>query len=195
MPLTGKIINARAETVGSFVADTDSITVQMIDPELQRTLEEGMQRTWLADARRRLPRAFQARPPGMSEAEFRNLTDLADEAEKARVLRVRISQVQDRFGDDFGTHYGNGLADIWREIDDIGSLRVQRAGLNKAYGLHSPHEFGATSFEQYLITPDVLEANNLEVFNFFENYYKEGVFKRYIDYLRGLEDAIKRKDH
>ncbi len=41
----------------------------------------------------------------------------------------------------------------------------------------------------------MLEANNLEVFNFFENYYKEGVFKRYIDYLRGLEDAIKRKDH
>jgi len=50
MPVAGKITDAMVKIVGSFVADTDSITVQMIDPELQRTLEEGMHRTWRADA-------------------------------------------------------------------------------------------------------------------------------------------------
>jgi len=50
MAVTGKITDARVKTVGSFVADTDSITVQMIDPELQRMLEQAMKKTWLADA-------------------------------------------------------------------------------------------------------------------------------------------------
>ena len=50
MSVTGKITDATVKIVGSFVADKDSITVQMIDPELQRTLEEGMKGTWLADA-------------------------------------------------------------------------------------------------------------------------------------------------
>ncbi len=59
MAVTGKITDAMAKIVGSFVADQDSITVEMKDAELQRTLEEGMQRTWLADA---------SAPPGATGA-------------------------------------------------------------------------------------------------------------------------------
>ncbi len=59
MPVAGKITDAMAKIVGSFVADQESITVEMKDAELQRTLEEGMQRTWLADA---------SAPPGATGA-------------------------------------------------------------------------------------------------------------------------------
>ncbi len=59
MPVAGKITDAMVKIVGSFVADTDSITVQMIDPELQRMLEQAMEKTWLADA---------SAPPGATGA-------------------------------------------------------------------------------------------------------------------------------
>ncbi len=49
MPVAGKITDAMAKIVGSFVADTDSITVQMIDPELQRTLDSALKQQWHTD--------------------------------------------------------------------------------------------------------------------------------------------------
>jgi len=50
MAVTGKITDNMAKIVGSFVADQDSIIVEMKDAELQRTLEQAMKKTWRADA-------------------------------------------------------------------------------------------------------------------------------------------------
>lgn len=49
MPLRGKIINARDKIIGSFVADDSSITVDMKDPEVQRTLDSALKQEWFTD--------------------------------------------------------------------------------------------------------------------------------------------------
>ena len=49
MPLRGSIVNARNKIIGSFVADQSSITVDMKDPELQRTLDSALKQEWHTD--------------------------------------------------------------------------------------------------------------------------------------------------
>lgn len=120
---------------------------------------------------------------------------LIDEGEKARILRVRIGAAQEEFGVDFGNSYRSGLADIWEEIGDLSSWRSEASGMKKAYGLHSPHEFGSTNFELYVTAPTSLASRNKELFDFFDNFYKEGVFKRIVDYIREIGDAFQRQNH
>ncbi len=49
MPLRGKITDARNKIIGSFAADDSSITVDMKDPELQRTLDSALKQQWHTD--------------------------------------------------------------------------------------------------------------------------------------------------
>ena len=49
MSLRGRITDARNKIVGSFSADESSITVDMKDPELQRTLDRALKQEWFAD--------------------------------------------------------------------------------------------------------------------------------------------------
>jgi len=49
MSLRGRITDAKNKIVGSFSADESSITVDMKDPELQRTLDSALKREWHAD--------------------------------------------------------------------------------------------------------------------------------------------------
>jgi len=142
------------------------------------------------EAERRL-----TRPEGLSVTERFDLDNQVKEGARARVARAGIAVQQETFGSDFGNNYESGLAREWVEIEEIKSFRTDEVGIRRGYALHSPHEFGATSFEQYLMRPETLKATNLETFNFIDNYYKEGVFKRYVDYLRELKDVIKRNDH
>ena len=118
-----------------------------------------------------------------------------DQGEKARILRVRIGAAQEEFGIDFGNSYKSGLADIWEEVGDLSSFRSEASGMKKAYGLHSPHEFGSTNFELYVTAPNSLATRNKELFDFFDNFYKEGVFKRIVDYIREIGDAFQRQNH
>lgn len=49
MPFKGKITNAKNKIVGSFRADKDSITVDMKESDLQRTLNKALKQKWLVD--------------------------------------------------------------------------------------------------------------------------------------------------
>lgn len=140
-------------------------------------------------------RRFGAGVIGLPGTEIDDLRERVKQGARARVTRASMAVTQEGFGSDFGNNYDAGFANEWLEIEEIKSFRTEAAGIRRGYGMHSPHEFGATSFESYLMQPDVLQRTNLETFNFFENYYKEGVFKRYVDYLRELEHAITRKNH
>ncbi len=49
MPLRGKIIDATNKIIGSFMANESSITVDMKDPEVQRTLDKALKQEWFTD--------------------------------------------------------------------------------------------------------------------------------------------------
>lgn len=83
----------------------------------------------------------------------------------------------------FGKNYTKGLTD-WKEMRQSFVVGAEEAGIPRAYSLHSPHEYATTSFEKFVFEPDVLKRRDPDMFNFFENFYKEGVFKRAVLFLR-----------
>jgi hypothetical protein len=73
----------------------------------------------------------------------------------------------------------------WMDTDGMMMYltRTKEIGV-RAYSLHSPHEFSATMFQEYLKFPGELKKANREVYDFFDGFYKEGIFKDNPDQAR-----------
>lgn len=83
----------------------------------------------------------------------------------------------------FGRDYDRGVQ-FWDELDKDSIVDLEQAGIANAYSLHSPHEYATTSFDQFVFEPAKLRRRDPEMFNFFQNFYNTGVFKRLVEILR-----------
>jgi hypothetical protein len=101
---------------------------------------------------------------------------------KGKQIADKLEQIKRSHGARFGRSYEEGIGKYYKDISWY--IPNKKIGIDRSYSLHSPHEFATTMYELYVDNPDMLKKINEPVFNFYDSYYKTGVFKRIIEILR-----------